>query len=127
MFRRLNERIAAHIRKGQGEPRVTAVRPAAEGVVVQLDGPDSEERLIRWSDVRTVAAVTQSAYSHLVVTIFIETAEQVLEIAENTDGWAELAQALPAYLPSALPIEDWYSSAASAKSGDEPRLIYSRR
>jgi hypothetical protein len=74
--------------------------------------PDTTSTFL-WEEVTRIFVFKRDAFTvDLICMAFELNGAQTIEINENMDGWKELADAVPVYLPGTLTHNDWFQKVA---------------
>jgi hypothetical protein len=93
------------------------IRVSAEGVEIHVSGVSGlfrrksfEKKLqFRWAEVTRACVFKRDCFSvDLICLAFELNGAQATEVNEDMAGWPALIEALPVYLPGALPQQEWW-------------------
>jgi len=73
---------------------------------------NGERDAINWETIERVVAYLKDCFSMDQIRFEFETPQKVLLITENFEGWNELVQKLPEYLPGFPNGDDWFPKVA---------------
>ncbi len=85
------------------------------------------KQFIPWESVRRVVAFKRDVYAHDLLCLALELEPQgVVELDESMNGWQELLDSLPEYLPGALSADQWLPRVAFPAFKESPFDVYQR-
>jgi hypothetical protein len=65
---------------------------------------------VEWRDVTTVVAFKRDLFTYDLLCVEIVTPTDRLELDEEMDGWANMLEELPVYLPGTLETSQWWNN-----------------
>jgi hypothetical protein len=100
------------------ENGLTVARLNKDGFVNKIE--------VRWSQVRKVSAFKRDIYAYDLICIEIESDEWIDQLNEQMEGWQSMIEALPAHLPAALPVAEWWTEVAFPAFAPNCTVLFSR-
>jgi len=93
------------------------------GVVLE-DGPRTTA--IRWKDTDRIFVFKKDLVVVDLICTTIEAGSNVLNFDEDAEGWLQLVEGLPVYLPGCIQFAEWFEKVAFPAFATNPILIYKR-
>lgn len=113
-------------------PRVTYLRGAIEhsnlGITRTTHFSDKSVSTIssKWSEVTAIHAFKRDVFAYDLLCVAITDPEGVIELDEEMEGWENLIEALPSYLPGTLSRADWWEKVAFPTFATNMTTLYSK-
>lgn len=104
----------------------TRLRPTPDGLDISpLKGTPSSI-FMRWADVTKAVAFKRDQYVVDRICIIFELSDSALEVNEDMQGWQQLVDQLPAYLPGTLVFTEWFHDVAFPAFKTNAKTIFER-
>ena len=89
-----------------------------------LDG--SKTDAIDWLNIDRIFVFKKDLLTSDLICLMIDTKEGALNIDEEMEGYDNLVQSLPDYLPGCVPFSEWFPVVAFPAFEVNPTIIYER-
>jgi hypothetical protein len=98
------------------------------GLAVTSVGSGGESRIeeIEWINIEKVIAYKRDCYGFDLMCLAIGVAEDALEITEEMEGWDDLLDRAPDFVPGWQSKTDWYQEVMLPAFETKPTVIFSR-
>lgn len=98
------------------------------GISVTSSNADGESKIeaINWAKIDKVVAYKRDCYGFDLMCLAIGGAENAIEITEEMQGWDELLNRAPDFLPGWRSKTDWYQGVMLPAFKTNPTVIFSR-
>jgi hypothetical protein len=98
------------------------------GISVTSSNADGESTIevINWAKIEKVIAYKRDCYGFDLMCLHIGGAENAIEITEEMQGWNELLDRAPDYLPEWQRKSDWYQGVIRPAFKENRTIIFSR-
>ena len=82
------------------------------GCTVAVIGAGRSATSLKWNEVKTIVAYKRDVYTTDLVCLGFTTPDGTVEINEEMQGWSQLVEDLPAFVPGTPPLADWWERVA---------------
>jgi hypothetical protein len=79
-----------------------------------------------WNDVHTVVAYKRAAYAYDLICVTLGNDKAAIEVNEQMQGWSELVEGLPAFLPGTPPLSVWWEQVAKPPFATSRTTLFTR-
>ena len=81
--------------------------------------PESQPQAsLKWHDVNRVRAYKRDLFAFDLVCLGFVTANGTIEVHEQMQGWSQLVEQLPSWLPGVPPLSEWWDRGGPAAFRD---------
>ena len=95
--------------------------------VISLKDKTSPKLSLNWEEIQKITAFKRDLWSVDQICLFIARADETgIELNEEMKGWSGFIQALPQFLPSCKPFENWFQTVAFPAFAANPTELYNR-
>lgn len=81
---------------------------------------------LRWDAVHTVIAYKRDIYSYDLICLALGNDKESIEVNEEMQGWSELVERLPAFLPGTRPLSGWWERVAQPPFAPSVTTLFRR-
>jgi hypothetical protein len=86
----------------------------------------TQTAILPWNDVHTVVAYKRDVYAYDLICVALGNDKAAIEVNEQMEGWPELVERLPAFLPGTPPLSVWWEQVAKPPFATSKTTLFTR-
>ena len=95
------------------------------GLAVSM--PEAQPHVeLKWDDVNGILAYKRDVFAFDLICLGFVTANETVEGHEQMQGWSQLVEQLPSWLPGVPPLSEWWERVAQPPFGTSRTTLFDR-